>query len=115
MTEAQQAIAREVSEPSRLLALCADTSPEAEMTVAAEAEKLTLDMIAETARWTEAGLTPGAEKVRAWWLLQVGKSRGKDEAEWFGKCWAEAFEKAEAELARMKEAQPEPEPEEEGG
>ena len=44
-----------------------------------------------------------AEVVRVWWLHQV-EGRWKEEAEWFGKCWVEAFEKAEAELARMKEA-----------
>ncbi len=114
MTEAQQAIGREASEPARLLALCADTSPEAEMVVVAEVEKLTLDMIAGTAKWPKLGEANArcAEVVRVWWLHQV-EGRWKEEAEWFGKCWAEAFEKAEAELARMKEAQPEPEPEEE--
>ena len=102
MTEAQQAIGRGASEPSRLLALCA-SAPEAEMSAMAEVEKLTLGMIGESAKWPKLGEAHarGAEQVRVWWLHQVG-GRWGEEAEEFGRLWAEAFEKAEEEVGKAE-------------
>jgi hypothetical protein len=59
-----------------------------------EAEKLTLEMIAESATWLEAGR--GAETVRQWWVAQVRKAHDEEEADEFDQRWALAFENAKA-------------------
>jgi putative DNA primase/helicase len=126
----------------KLLALYAQAqaSPETEAASIAAADKLTFEMIGETARWRKAGLRAGdakvildgearpvrdfvwgAESVRDWWLSKVKQLCGEREAEEFKVRWEKAFaegapsfaEKLNAELAERAKAkaQPEPEPE----
>ena len=106
-------------EAEKLLALYAEAkaSPETELSATAETEKLTFGMINETARWLKDGpkaeewlarrpevvgprhpLSRGfvrdAERVQKWWLHEIGKARGEEEAEDFRRAWKEAFERA---------------------
>ena len=78
----------------RLLALYADGSDVA----IAEAEKLTLEMIAESATWLEVSDESArlSEIVRQWWVAKVREGIGGEEAEEFEQRWASAFEKARA-------------------
>jgi hypothetical protein len=102
----------------RLLAFYAQAqaSPETEAASIAAADKLTFEMIGETARWRKAGLRAGAaklildgearpvrdlvwgaESVRSWWLDQVKKLCGEREAEEFKVRWEKAFAEGETE------------------
>jgi hypothetical protein len=84
----------------------------------ADAEKLTLEMIEETEEWP--GLGPkgakAAEVVRHWWLRQIKKVWGEEDANDLGRRWENAFAKAKrgrfaeelkAANARIAEAKPE--------
>lgn len=66
----------------------------------AEATKLTLEIITETATWFDGKGDPrapeAAEKVRQAWLGLVRKGIGEEDAEEFDQRWAIAFEKARA-------------------
>jgi hypothetical protein len=113
----------EVGPFGKLLALCVKGGEEAE----AEAVKLTLGMLAETAECLKLAPKLGgeegarvawvAEAVRVRWLHEVGEAVGKEDAEEIGVRWVEAFAKAKAapkgegfaenlkaELARQAEA-----------
>jgi hypothetical protein len=95
MTETVVAVAQENGPASALLALHADGSDAA----IAEAEKLTLGMISETASWLEMGdaeTDRAAEMVRLWWIAHVREGIGGEEAEEFDQRWAVAFREAEA-------------------
>jgi ABC-type multidrug transport system fused ATPase/permease subunit len=94
---------------SRLVALYSEASDDAIV----EADKLTLEMIAETASWLEMGdqAARGAELVRRWWLNQVNLACGAEEAEEFDQRWSSAFTRAKAKPAEPKAgARPEPKP-----
>lgn len=64
----------------------------------ADAEKLTLEMIKETAEWPK--LWPegvkSAEVVRHCWLRQIKKVFGEEDANDLGRRWAHAFGKQNA-------------------
>ena len=124
------------AEAARLLALYAQAqaSPETETAAIAAADKLTFEMIEETAGWLKvpapktadqermkSELARGGESVRVWWLHQVKERCGEREAGEFTRHWAEAFAKAkpapeaefkaklEAATARLAKAKVEPE------
>jgi hypothetical protein len=111
MTDAVAVAERAEPGPStQLLALYAKA--DAEPDALAEAEKLTLEMIAETAGWLEMGdaqADRAAEIVRRWWVAHVREGVGEEEAEEFEQRWALAFERAKP-RAKPEEAEPEAEP-----
>jgi hypothetical protein len=96
MTDAIAVAQRAEPGPStQLLALYAKA--DAEPDALAKAEKLTLEMIAETAGWFEMGdaqADRAAEVVRQWWIARVREGVGEEEAEEFEQRWALAFERA---------------------
>ena len=103
MTEAVAAQQAEAGEASRLVALYAEGSDAA----IAEAEKLTLAMIAETADWLEMGdaqADRAAEIVRQWWIAKVREGVGGEDAEELDQRWAFAFEKAKPRAEPKDEA-----------
>ena len=106
MTEAARPLEAQGGEATRLIALYADGSDAA----IAEAEKLTLGMIAESATWLEAGADRGAETVRQWWIAQVRGLYGEEEAEEFDQRWALAFENAKPKAKAEPEAKAESKP-----
>jgi putative DNA primase/helicase len=138
MIEAVVQATPQPAEAARVLALYAQAqaSPETEAAAIAEADKLTFEMIEETAEWLKvpkpknpeqarkkSELAKGANCVRAWWLDQVKKLCGEREAGEFTRHWEEAFaeaatpeeadfaEKLDAETARLAKAKAQPEPE----
>jgi hypothetical protein len=139
MIEAVVQATPQPAEAARVLALYAQAqaSPETEAAAIAEADKLTFEMIEETAEWLKvpkpknpeqarkkSELAKGANCVRAWWLDQVKKLCGEREAREFTRHWEEAFaeaaaereeadfaEKLDAETARLAKAKAQPEPE----
>ena len=93
-----EVLARQVEDRpvERLLTHYADGSDAA----VADATKLTLEMITETATWFDGKGDPrapeGAEKVWQAWIGLVRKGIGGEEAEAFDRRWVAAFAKASA-------------------
>ena len=100
MTEAVAARA-EIGDASKLLALYAEGSEDAEVA----AVKLTLEMIAETASWLEMeDAERAAEMIRRWWIARVREGIGGEEAEEFDQRWSSAFAKSKAKAEPKPEA-----------
>jgi putative DNA primase/helicase len=123
------------ADPADKLEAVLAEGPETRLWADAEVEKLTLEMIEEAALYLKLGLElggaearaaqEGAERARSWWVREVGKGIGKEDAEELARSWAEAFEKTRAKpegdfaanlnaaivkQAKPKAAKPEPEP-----
>jgi hypothetical protein len=96
MTEAinkVEAAPQAVGPAAKLLALYAYGSDEAY----AGADKLTCGTIEETTKWLKVPeAAKWAEVVQKWWLDQIKKHAGEEEAEDFKRIWAEAWVKAKA-------------------
>jgi hypothetical protein len=117
MTEAARSARAELGPATQLVALYADGSDAA----IAGAQKLTLEMIAETAGWLADGVghPRGPDQVRGGWINHLRRAGAELDAEDFDRRWAAAFakaqqdailaeRKAELEAAARPKAKPEP-------